>query len=396
MPRLCSIRVLLLFLTIGGLCTIGSAQENLLVNGGFEDVNTCTEYRSECGVEGWFYLKDVKAQMLANDDNKPGLGKNSFGLYYSWNGYTGFTPLIGALLPCGLQAGKKYTFTGMISAKLNNRLELKPGITTGKKFFVPKRPFSQELNPDTISQLTRIPSSDLFRFEYSFTATGDEKYLTFGTFIKEDSGGAQKKLIGVQTISLLADNFQLLASDNDEVPCVDFDVNKAKIYGYDFRHKEMDYSLYGKGELDIPVEKKDSSSVTTRRKQTTTLKADTLKLGDVFFDFNKAELKPAAVEMLAAFFSKNDPVHIDSIYIEGHTDSIGTDQQNMELSYQRCQSVRDWLTTANARMERIEIHPFGRSRPVATNQTAKGRSLNRRVEIIILRSARKTPRESGE
>jgi hypothetical protein len=44
-----------------------SAQTDLLLNGDFEDINTCTEYNAECGVEGWFYLKEVKAQMLNNE-----------------------------------------------------------------------------------------------------------------------------------------------------------------------------------------------------------------------------------------------------------------------------------------------------------------------------------------
>ncbi|HNA90855.1 MAG TPA: hypothetical protein PKZ71_01295, partial [Chitinophagaceae bacterium] len=55
------------------------AQNNLLLNGGFEDVNVCTEYSAECGVEAWFYLKDVKAQMLSNDDTTGKNGTNSFG-----------------------------------------------------------------------------------------------------------------------------------------------------------------------------------------------------------------------------------------------------------------------------------------------------------------------------
>src|SRR5215216_6310912 len=76
-----------------------SAQSNLLLNGGFEDINTCVEYNAECGVEGWFYLKDVKAQMLANENNVARLDKNSFAVYFKWLGYTGFSPLIGTILP---------------------------------------------------------------------------------------------------------------------------------------------------------------------------------------------------------------------------------------------------------------------------------------------------------
>jgi outer membrane protein OmpA-like peptidoglycan-associated protein len=367
------------------------AQQNLLLNGGFEEVNTCTEYKSECGVEAWFYLKDVKAQMLSNEGAIARLGTNSFGLYFTWNGYTDFSPLIGALLPCGLQKDKRYFFKGLVSAKLNPRLILLPGIVTGNKFYVPKRSFVSNMEPDSINELAKVPNTDFFEFEYSFVATGKERYLTFGTYIKEDSTGGKKKLIGTQTISVLLDNFELTSQDGTEVPCKAFEKNKNNIYSFNFRHKEMDYSLYGKGELKIPIEEADSNYITQKAPEAEIWKADTLKLGDVFFDFNKAVFKPGAEKMLETFFGSNGAKkEFDRIYIEGHTDSIGSDQQNLELSQARCETVQLWMQQQNIPNEKIEIHPFGKSRPVAPNHTAKGRSLNRRVEIIILRKEGKT------
>ena len=121
-------------------CWIAHAQTNLLLNGGFEDINTCTEYKAECGVEAWFYLKDVKAQMLLNENNISLLGANSFGIFYNWTGYENFTPVIGTILPCGLQKNKRYTFKGIMTARLNPKLILKPAICLGEKFYVPGRP----------------------------------------------------------------------------------------------------------------------------------------------------------------------------------------------------------------------------------------------------------------
>jgi len=116
----------------------GAAQTNLLLNGGFEQINTCTEYKADGGVEAWFYLKDVKVQMLSNEVSTALLGQNSFGIFYNWKGFTGFTPVIGTLLPCRLQAGKEYIFKGLISAKLQpcgtigNNLFSLPTITSSK------------------------------------------------------------------------------------------------------------------------------------------------------------------------------------------------------------------------------------------------------------------------
>ena len=135
-------RIVRLLLFILFCCAIGHgySQSNLLLNGNFEDINTCKEYSAECGVEAWFYLKDVKVQMI---NNEPGTkGANSFAIFYNWNGSRDFTPVIGTILPCYLQPGKEYIFKGWISARLNSKLLLKPGFSVGEHFFVPKRPFS--------------------------------------------------------------------------------------------------------------------------------------------------------------------------------------------------------------------------------------------------------------
>lgn len=365
------------------------SQTNLLLNGGFEDINVCTEYSSECGVEGWFYLKDVKAQMLGNETGNALLGTNSYGIFYKWDDYTNFNPIIGTILPCGLQKGKQYTFKGMLSAKLNPKLFFRPGVCLGERFYVIGRPFSKAMQPDSILTLNKIPGTLFYEFEYSFTANGNEKYLTFGSFIQEDISIKGRKLPLPQTVSIVIDNFELVPEDKKETLCNGFLSNKENIYAYNFRHKEMDYSLYGRGDLAIAFPEDDSNFITQIKEPPPVIipKADTLKLGDVFFDFNKANLKPAALTMLANYFiTSKQGNHIDSVYIEGHTDSIGTDKRNMELSLQRSNSVKDWLLLNNIiTKENHFIHPFGRSRPIATNKTSAGRALNRRVEIIIFR-----------
>jgi outer membrane protein OmpA-like peptidoglycan-associated protein len=372
-----------------------SAQTNLLLNGGFEDINTCTEYNSECGVEAWFYLKDVKAQMLSNDSASLSMGGNSFGLFFNWLGYTGFSPLLGTVLPCSLQKDKRYTFKGMVSAKLNPKLILKPGIVTGEKFYVPRRKFSANMHPDSITQIKRLPNSGFYRFEFSFIATGTEKYLTFGTFIEEDTLAGKKTLIGVQTVSVILDNFELLTADTKETFCTDFLKNKKEIYSFNFRHKEMDYSLYGRGDLAIVINEQDSNNITREEIPELMIEkkvmTDTLKLGDVFFDFNKAKLKPGALQMLESYFKPGgEEKLIDSIYVEGHTDSVGTDTRNMQLSWQRCESVETWLQQNNILAnDQIQIHPFGEIRPIASNSSQQGRALNRRVEMIIFRKTKK-------
>lgn len=364
-----------------------AAQNNLLLNGGFEEINTCTEYNAECGVEAWFYLKDVQAQMLSNGTNQKLLGNNSFGIFYKWNYYKNFTPVIGTILPCGLQQDKKYAFRGILSARLNSKLNLKPGICLGEKFYVPNRPFSKNLSPDSINTIRSIPNSPFYSFEYTFTATGKEQYLTFGTFISEDTVAGKKTLVGTQTVALVLDNFELSPIDDQELACPAYEENKNKIFAYNYRHKEMDYSLFGKGKLNIMFNHSDTNNKTIIKPAGIPIKTDTLKLGDVFFNFNKANLKPSASEVLAKYFLNTGQFeNIDSIYIEGHTDSIGSDKKNIQLSLDRCKSVKDWLILNNINTpDYLFIHPFGEAKPIAPNSTPKGRELNRRVELIVFR-----------
>lgn len=110
-----------------------------------------------------------------------------------------------------------------------------------------------------------------------------------------------------------------------------------------------------------------------------------VNLGDVLFDTGKATLKPAAREKLSklAGILLAYPGQL-TLEIEGHTDSVGSDELNNKLSQSRAQSVNDYLTETGVKAERIKaVKGFGKTKPIATNDTAAGRAMNRRVEVVI-------------
>jgi outer membrane protein OmpA-like peptidoglycan-associated protein len=114
-------------------------------------------------------------------------------------------------------------------------------------------------------------------------------------------------------------------------------------------------------------------------------------LGAVVFDFDKAALKPAglvAVDKLAAFMNKYPERRV---MVEGFTDSVGSEQYNLRLSERRANAVREALVARGIEANRIETRGYGKAFPVATNATAAGRQLNRRVEIIISDETGKIP-----
>ena len=105
---------------------------------------------------------------------------------------------------------------------------------------------------------------------------------------------------------------------------------------------------------------------------------------DVLFDFDKAEIKPeftAEIDAAAELLLANPDV---TVRIDGHTDSIGTEEYNQGLSERRAEAVAAYLEAAGVSRDRMTVAGFGETQPVASNDTAEGRALNRRVEIDLI------------
>jgi outer membrane protein OmpA-like peptidoglycan-associated protein len=108
-----------------------------------------------------------------------------------------------------------------------------------------------------------------------------------------------------------------------------------------------------------------------------------VNMSDVLFDTAKFSLRPAAREKLArvaGILSGHPSLHMQ---IEGYTDSVGTDDYNQVLSEHRATSVRDYLTQAGIPSDSVTARGFGKTQPVASNNTSAGRQQNRRVELVI-------------
>lgn len=106
-------------------------------------------------------------------------------------------------------------------------------------------------------------------------------------------------------------------------------------------------------------------------------------LRGVNFDFNKATIRPDARPVLDRAVATLREEGGIAVIAEGHTDSIGSDEYNRELSERRAQAVRDYMVDGGVAPSRITFEGQGESRPVASNDTADGRAQNRRVELKI-------------
>lgn len=103
----------------------------------------------------------------------------------------------------------------------------------------------------------------------------------------------------------------------------------------------------------------------------------------LLFDFDSSNLRGASrtdLADLAASFSKYEG---RELMIVGHTDATGTDSYNMNLSRERAQSTADYLMSRGVPSSRVRVVGRGEEEPVASNDSAEGRQLNRRVEIAV-------------
>ncbi len=108
-----------------------------------------------------------------------------------------------------------------------------------------------------------------------------------------------------------------------------------------------------------------------------------VNISDVLFDFNKYTLKPGAREKLAKVSGILLAYPGLKIQLEGHTDSVGSDEYNMTLSQQRADAVRTYMVSQGVPAETVTAVGLGKANPVADNSTPAGRQQNRRVEMVV-------------
>jgi OmpA-OmpF porin, OOP family len=111
----------------------------------------------------------------------------------------------------------------------------------------------------------------------------------------------------------------------------------------------------------------------------------TVRLKNIYFDFDKTTLKSESfieLNKVVDFLKQNAKV---SIEISGHTDSKGSDTYNENLSQGRSQSVVDYLVSQGIDSSRLQAHGYGEAKPIDSNETEEGRANNRRVEFTVLK-----------
>jgi outer membrane protein OmpA-like peptidoglycan-associated protein len=105
----------------------------------------------------------------------------------------------------------------------------------------------------------------------------------------------------------------------------------------------------------------------------------------ILFDSGKSTFQKGTYTVLQSITSILKEYPYSRFMIEGHCDSDGSDAMNMTLSNDRAHAVKDYLVENGIAADRLDHTGFGESKPIATNKTAKGKAMNRRVEISLIK-----------
>ncbi len=106
--------------------------------------------------------------------------------------------------------------------------------------------------------------------------------------------------------------------------------------------------------------------------------------GEIQFEFNRATLlnqKLEDLDKLALYLIEHKAIRVE---IGGHTDNIGNDNYNLDLSQKRAERIQEYLIKKGVSINQLKAKGYGETKPIDDNKTKKGRKNNRRVEIKII------------
>jgi outer membrane protein OmpA-like peptidoglycan-associated protein len=343
--------------------------QNLLMNGGFEEENICTEYEKNCAPEGWISTS-LYADYYFDDEPNACEGQHFVGLALA-NEYrpTGRNFLRTRLL-CGLRKGAQYKLEFSIRS-LHNIFD-SIGVYFSANDFLYQKEKLRNTKPQLLLNGKGLqPSKEWQKVSLLYTAGGDENFLSIGDFQKKTHDFKTRPDLGREFYFFL-DDIRLTPLNPQEHPCSEAASIQAEEYEFNVRHSMLDKLIYVHSKNPPPV---------PPAPKTVLQRVDTLVIPDVLFATNSYALGAKAKDLLDAFVQKTKTYRVDSLVVEGHTDDHGSLALNRKLSENRAGSVANYLTPAFSSV--LFTRGWASEKPVADNHSAEGRQKNRRVEIYL-------------
>lgn len=358
----------LTFLFIIQIIGFNCYSQNLIANSSFEDVNICTEFNAPCSPAAW----KTTSPLI------PVYGGDKTGRYV---GITVFNSSIKEIrqylqikLLCPLRKDKTYKFS--IKLKPEQVLIESIGVLFSDSAIFYNSSMLIRKNPsidlkDYYSSIPYKKRKMWTKIDVDYRATGSEKYLIIGNF---QSDSEQKRVFlskekDFTNYNYDIDDVVLIPMDTTDF-CPDYKITLDKLYSLHERHPLTKSSIFD--EDDTQIKKNANNEI-----------IDTIRLSSVFFEFDSFKINQIGRLRLDSLFSNLSRESIDFIRIYGYTDSVGEKDYNIELSYNRANSIKQVLIDNNLSDFIADVKGFGDLNPIASNSEETGRSKNRRVEVII-------------
>jgi outer membrane protein OmpA-like peptidoglycan-associated protein len=354
----------LLFIWFSVVFSLPIKSQNLFFNSDFEELNLCTELNQLCSTAAWFYIKPALTPQIRFIP-KPFSGIDLL-IVPVENVYAKKIKrsFVYTMLGCPLQKGKQYKISFLIN-------------TDGKKFhgidfyFRKKEFLSNNFFEDSVEASIHFDDSTAIRnkegwnyLETIYTANGDERFCLIGNLSKTKFDFSRNyRMNKAGDMFYFIDDISCTALTTEPL-CNNYLRNKEQTYQQNLRHSER--------------------TMIDEYPQLPEFIKDTINIPSVFFETDKAILKPTFKKLIDNLVIKFKQKNISKIDIEGHTDNTGTEVYNIELSNDRAVAVMDYLIKKTPQLK-DNIFAFGKASnyPIADNNTVEGRAKNRRVQIIL-------------
>ncbi|MCG2617262.1 OmpA family protein [Terrimonas sp. NA20] len=349
--------------------------QNLLANGGMEDINICTEYTKECAPEAWMSSASGFVNFF-RDAKRAHSGLNCMAIEAAHFQKKYNRTFLRSRLICGLRKGSKYQLEFYVKS-IHPILDSVGILFTASDPFLGKA-YMSERKPDLLLgaavQKNAFTDTAWHRVKLIYEAKGNEAYFLVGYFARNDYKGERLKELENQYF-IFVDDFSLVPLDPNEHLCSDWKQAVEDIYGEDERHELLEKKRKYYRNIPPPVPELQRNTYTV---------IDTLILPDILFESGKAKLQQVSFAVLDSIAKRVAGKTVDSLVLKGHTDNTGTPAFNADLSISRARVVADYIAPRIS-TRRIPVFVYGLSdqQPVADNRQPAGRQKNRRVEILV-------------
>jgi len=226
-------------------------------------------------------------------------------------------------------------------------------------------------------------NSDIFRAKLPFYKSPEPVVIVKGKLIDAKTG----KPIGAKIIyESLPDGKEVgVTYSNPETGEYEIHLPGGKLYGV---RAEANGHISSSQNLDLRNVTKDGTvqqkDITLEPIELAKVEQDaSIALNNVFFDFDKSQLKPESYSELNRLVTLMGEKPTMEVEIAGHADATGPEQYNLTLSELRAKIVAKYLNEKGVGKERVSVTFFGETKPIETNNTKEGRRKNRRVEFKI-------------